>query len=145
MCDHLYRLDSQIGIRRRYRSSHLDPKGFGVLYDAPGRREAAAGHRLGMGKYGFHWSGVTASGVPLLALTQPATVSLNGDLSAYVVPRPSLTISVTSWSNGAASSGFQPNLSMSTSHFYHRPSRARRIAGLSGFLTLIQSRDGPER
>jgi hypothetical protein len=28
---------------------------------------------------------------------------------------------------------------------HHRPSRARIIAGLSGFLTLIQSRDGPER
>jgi hypothetical protein len=28
---------------------------------------------------------------------------------------------------------------------YHTPARARRIAGLSGFLTLTQSRDGPER
>jgi hypothetical protein len=28
---------------------------------------------------------------------------------------------------------------------YHRPARARLIAGLSGFLTLIQSREGPER
>jgi len=27
----------------------------------------------------------------------------------------------------------------------HRPSRARCIAGLSGFLTLIRSRKGPER
>jgi hypothetical protein len=50
----------------------LDPKGFGMLDDGPGRREAAAGH-------------------------------------------------------------------------YHSPARALRIAGLSGFLTLIQSRDGPDR
>jgi hypothetical protein len=28
---------------------------------------------------------------------------------------------------------------------YHSPARARRIAGLSGFLTLIRSCDGPER
>jgi hypothetical protein len=28
---------------------------------------------------------------------------------------------------------------------YHRPSRCRAIAGLSGFLTLIQSRHGPDR
>jgi hypothetical protein len=28
---------------------------------------------------------------------------------------------------------------------YHFASRARTIAGLSGFFTLIQSRDGPER
>jgi hypothetical protein len=28
---------------------------------------------------------------------------------------------------------------------YHVPARARRIAGLSGFLTLSQSRDGPDR
>jgi hypothetical protein len=28
---------------------------------------------------------------------------------------------------------------------YHSPARARRIAGLSGFLTLSQSRDGPDR
>jgi hypothetical protein len=27
----------------------------------------------------------------------------------------------------------------------HLPSRARIIAGLSGFFTLIQSRDGPDR
>ncbi len=29
--------------------------------------------------------------------------------------------------------------------FSHRPSRCRIIAGLSGFFTLIQSRDGPDR
>jgi hypothetical protein len=28
---------------------------------------------------------------------------------------------------------------------YHRPAPARNIAGLSGFLTLIQSREGPDR
>jgi hypothetical protein len=28
---------------------------------------------------------------------------------------------------------------------YHSASRARIIAGLSGFFTLIQSRDGPDR
>jgi hypothetical protein len=27
----------------------------------------------------------------------------------------------------------------------HSPARTRRIAGLSGFFTLIQSRDGPAR
>jgi hypothetical protein len=27
-----------------------------------------------MGRYGFHFTGVTASGVPLLELTQPASV-----------------------------------------------------------------------
>jgi hypothetical protein len=29
--------------------------------------------------------------------------------------------------------------------YHHMASRARIIAGLSGFLTLIQSRDGPDR
>jgi hypothetical protein len=28
---------------------------------------------------------------------------------------------------------------------YQRTSRCRAIAGLSGFVTLIQSRDGPDR
>jgi hypothetical protein len=32
----------------------LDLVRFGVLDDGPGRREAAGGHRLGMGKYRFH-------------------------------------------------------------------------------------------
>jgi hypothetical protein len=35
------------------------------------------------------------------------------------------------------------NADPSTSH--HSASRARIIAGLSGFFTLIQSRDGPDR
>jgi hypothetical protein len=30
-------------------------------------------------------------------------------------------------------------------HLYHSAPRARIMAGLSGFLTLSQSRDGPDR
>jgi hypothetical protein len=30
------------------------------------------------GRYGFHFTGVTSSGVPLLELTQPDAVSLHG-------------------------------------------------------------------
>jgi hypothetical protein len=36
-----------------------------------------------------------------------------------------------------------PAKSVGHTHFYRRPSRARRIAGLSGFLILIQSRTAP--
>jgi hypothetical protein len=57
----------------------LDPKGFGVLDELPRRREAAAGHRVRTGRYGFHFTGVTASGVPLFELTQPAAVRLQGE------------------------------------------------------------------
>jgi hypothetical protein len=56
----------------------LDPKGFGVLDDLPGRREATAGHFLfRSGKYGFHFVGVTICSVPLFELTQPAAVCLH--------------------------------------------------------------------
>jgi hypothetical protein len=71
----------------------------------------AGGHRFfGRATYGLHCKGVTASGVPLPELTQPAAVSLNGPLSKYGLP-PSVTISDTSWPTGAVSIGFQPNLS----------------------------------
>jgi hypothetical protein len=35
--------------------------------------------------------------------------------------------------------------SVTSCDVHHSASRARIIAGLSGFLTLIQSRDGPDR
>ena len=58
--------------------------------------ERAGYHRFfGRGTYGLHCKGVTASGVPLPELTQPAAVSLNGLWSSYGSP-PSVTISPTS-------------------------------------------------
>jgi len=59
--------------------------------------------------YDLHCNGVTASGVRLSELTQPAAVSLQGTLSTYGSPRPSVTIKVTSWSRGAVSIGCHPN------------------------------------
>jgi hypothetical protein len=35
--------------------------------------------------------------------------------------------------------------SVHPAHVHHSPSRARITAGLSGFFTLIQSREGPDR
>jgi hypothetical protein len=52
-----------------------------------------------LGKYGFHSEGVTASGVPFPELTQPAAVSLNGLLTTYGSPWPSVTNSITSMSS----------------------------------------------
>jgi hypothetical protein len=60
--------------------------------------------------YGFHLTGVTASGVPLLELTQSDTVSLHRQGSLYRAPRPSVTSRLTSSSNGAVSIDFQPYL-----------------------------------
>jgi hypothetical protein len=57
----------------------LDPKGFGILDDVPGRREATSPHGFDTGRYGFHFTGVTASGVPLFELTHPAEVRLHGE------------------------------------------------------------------
>ena len=46
---------------------------------APGRGEAASGHGFRRsGTYRLHFTGVTASGVPLLELIQPVAVSLHG-------------------------------------------------------------------
>jgi hypothetical protein len=46
---------------------------------APGRWEAAGGHGFHEpAGNGFHLTGVTASGVPLLELTQPDAVRLHG-------------------------------------------------------------------
>ena len=53
-------------------------------------------------------AGVTASGVPLPELTQPAAESLHRYGSRYREPRPSVTSRLTSSSNGALSIGFQP-------------------------------------
>jgi hypothetical protein len=56
----------------------------GDLFGAPGRREAARRHGFHPpARYGFHLTGMTASGVPLLELTQPDAVSLQwyGSLS----------------------------------------------------------------
>jgi hypothetical protein len=39
----------------------------------------------------------------------------------------------------------QETLQLHPSRFYQSASRARTIAGLSGFVTLSQSRDGPDR
>jgi hypothetical protein len=41
-------------------------------------REAAGCHGFHPPEYGFHLAGVTASGVPLLELTQPDAVRLHG-------------------------------------------------------------------
>ena len=49
------------------------------LVGAPGREEAAVRHGFHPpARYGFHLPGVTASGVPLLELTQPDAVRLHG-------------------------------------------------------------------
>jgi hypothetical protein len=54
--------------------------------------ERAGCHRFfGRGTYGLHCKGLTASGVPLPELTQPAAVSLNGLWSSYGSPRRSRT------------------------------------------------------
>jgi Family of unknown function (DUF6481) len=66
-------------------------------------------HRRGTKEYGLHLSGVTSSGFPFLELIQPAPVRLHGHLIVYGLPRPSVTCSVTSSSNGALSIGFQPS------------------------------------
>jgi hypothetical protein len=50
-----------------------------LLDHAPGRREAASRHVFDTGRYGFHFTGVTASGVPLFELTHPADVRLHGE------------------------------------------------------------------
>ena len=60
------------------RSRILHPEGFGVLDDGPGWREAAGCHRLGTGRYGFQFIGVTSNSVPLVEFTQPTAVSLHG-------------------------------------------------------------------
>jgi hypothetical protein len=53
---------------------------MGVTDDiAPGRGEGAGRHGFHPpARYGFHLTGVTASGVPLLELTQPDAVRLHG-------------------------------------------------------------------
>jgi hypothetical protein len=85
----------------------LDPKGFGVLDDLLGRREAAGRHLLFRGgrggAYGFHFRGVTVCSLPSSELTQPAVVRRHGYGSRYGSPRPSVTNSVTSSLSGAAS------------------------------------------
>jgi hypothetical protein len=63
---------------RKFAARILHPEGFGVLDDGPGRREAAGCHRLGAGRYGFQFIGVTSNSVPLVEFTQPAAVSLHG-------------------------------------------------------------------
>jgi hypothetical protein len=64
-------------------------------------------HRRGPKEYGLHFTGVTSSEFPLLELIQPAAVRLQGQLIAYGLPRPSVTCSATSSSNGALSIGLQ--------------------------------------
>jgi hypothetical protein len=81
-------------------------------------------HRLRK-TYGFHCKGVTERGVPLPELTQPAAVSLNGLKTAYGLPRPSETISITSLSIGAVSIGRHPNC---TENMHHLDDLARRAA-----------------
>jgi hypothetical protein len=58
-------------------------------------------------EYGLHLTGVTASGVPALELIQPVAVRRHGHRIAYGAPRPSVTWSVMSSSNGALSIGCQ--------------------------------------
>jgi hypothetical protein len=74
----------------------------------PRCRETAGCHRGGGEPwYGLQRTGVTASGVPLPELTQPAAVSLLGFRRVYGLPRPSVTWRVTSLSRGALLIGFQ--------------------------------------
>jgi DNA replication protein DnaC len=75
----------------------------------PARHETMHHFDFRRGMYNLHCNGVTASGVRLTELTQPAAVSLQGTFSTYGSPRPSVTIKVTSWSIGAVSISFQPN------------------------------------
>jgi hypothetical protein len=58
-------------------ASDAHPQGY--LVGAPGHREAAGWHGFYRpAPYGFHLTGVTASGVPLLELTQRDAVRLQG-------------------------------------------------------------------
>jgi hypothetical protein len=87
----------------------------GDLVGAPDRGETAGCHGFhGAAGSGFHFTGVTASGVPLLELIQPDAVSLHGYGSLYREPCPSVTSRLTSSFNGALSIGFQPKLFGST-------------------------------
>jgi hypothetical protein len=74
---------------------------------APGAAGCHRGRRPRGGKYRLHATGVTASGVPLLELTQPAAVSLHAFTRTYGLPRPSVTCRVMTSSGGALSSDFQ--------------------------------------
>jgi hypothetical protein len=76
----------------------------------PGSRKATGCHRGRDGgiKYGLQLTGVTSSGVPFLELIQPVAVRRHGHWSVYGAPRPSVTCSAMSSSNGAVSIGFQP-------------------------------------
>jgi hypothetical protein len=56
----------------------------------------------------LHLTGVTSSGVPFLALIQPAAVRRHGHCSVYGPPRPSVTCNAMSSSSRAVSIGFQP-------------------------------------
>ncbi len=46
----------------------------------------ACSHRFPIGRYGFHFTGLTANGVPLLELTQPAAVRRHGKGADKVSP-----------------------------------------------------------
>jgi hypothetical protein len=58
-------------------------------------------------EYGLHLTGVTSIGVPALELIQPVAVRRHGHRIAYGAPRPSVTCTAMSSSNGALSIGFQ--------------------------------------
>jgi hypothetical protein len=60
--------------------------------------------------YGLQFTGATSSGFPFLELIQPVAVSLHGHRIAYGAPRPSVTCTAMSSSNGALSIGFQSYL-----------------------------------
>jgi hypothetical protein len=102
---------------------------------APRSEEAAACYCLTRPALDrFHFTGVTASGVPLLELIQPVAVSLHRYGSRYGEPCPSVTSRLTSSSNGVVSIGFQPKVFGSTRiavvpsnpHGGHYPSGERR-------------------
>jgi len=70
---------------------------------------AAKARQASLEKFRARFNGVTSSGFPFLELIQPAAVRRHGHLIVYGLPRPSVTCSVTSSSNGALSIGFQPS------------------------------------
>jgi hypothetical protein len=91
--------------KRRKGGACIDPHGFDAGKLIKGKKR----HIRSPKEYGLHFNGVTSSEFPFLELIQPAAVRLHGHLIVYGLPRPSVTCSVTSSSNGALSIGFQPS------------------------------------
>jgi hypothetical protein len=113
----------------------------GHLVGPPGCGEAAWCHRGGGEPwYGLHLTGVTASGVLLPELTQPAAVSLLGLRRVYGLPRPSVTCRLTSSSRGGALDRFP------TITFRRHPHRACPSQSDGGSICRVgrQSKTGAD-